>query len=109
VGDVGEHKLGEVGNVHIVGEVLAEAGKGEAGEQVLGWVSTEGKCPLSQGDHHRQGVHCEQGIHGCQHSLYQCNTNIFNYSNIRILGGEYFVFKYEYLFSSLGRKYIITA
>jgi hypothetical protein len=41
VGDVGEHKLGEVGDVHIVGEVLAEAGKDEAGEQVLGWVSRE--------------------------------------------------------------------
>jgi hypothetical protein len=42
VGDVGEHKLGEVGGVHVVGEVLAEAGKGEVGEQVLGGVSTEG-------------------------------------------------------------------
>jgi hypothetical protein len=31
----------------------------------------------------------------------QCNTNIFNYSNIQILGGEYFVFEYEYLFSSV--------
>ena len=74
MGDVGEHKLGEVGDVHVVGEVLAEAGKGEAGEQVLGRVSTEGKCPLSQGDHHRQGVHCKQGVHGCQHSLYRGET-----------------------------------
>ena len=40
MGDVGEHKLGEVGGVHVVGEVLAEAGKGEVGEQVLGGVST---------------------------------------------------------------------
>jgi hypothetical protein len=31
----------------------------------------------------------------------QCNTNIFDYSNIRILGGEYLVFEYEYLFSSV--------
>ena len=31
----------------------------------------------------------------------QCNTNIFDYSNIQILGGEYFVFEYEYLFSSI--------
>ena len=38
MGDVGEHKLGEVGGVHVVGEVLAEAGKGEVGEQVLGGV-----------------------------------------------------------------------
>ena len=36
----------------------------------------------------------------------QCNTNIFEYSNIRILGGEYFVFDYEYLFSSV-RIYLI--
>ena len=58
VGDVGEHVLGEVGDVHIVGEVLAEAG-----EQVLGRVSTEGKRPLSQSNHHRQGVHSRQGVH----------------------------------------------
>ena len=36
MGDVGEHKLGEVGGVHVVGEVLAEAGKGKVGQQVLG-------------------------------------------------------------------------
>ena len=41
MGDVGEHKLGEVGGVHVVGEVLAEAGKGEVGEQVLGGVAEE--------------------------------------------------------------------
>ena len=32
VGVVGEHIIGGVGDLHIVGEVLAEAGKGEVGE-----------------------------------------------------------------------------
>ena len=36
----------------------------------------------------------------------QCNSNIFDYSNIRILGGEYFVFEYEYCFSPV-RIYLI--
>jgi hypothetical protein len=31
----------------------------------------------------------------------QCSTNIFDYSNIKILGGEYLVFEYEYLFSAV--------
>ena len=31
----------------------------------------------------------------------QCDTNIFYYLNIQILGGEYFVLEYEYLFSSV--------
>jgi hypothetical protein len=34
-------------------------------------------------------------------SILQCNTNIFDYLNIRILRGEYLVFEYEYLFSSI--------
>jgi hypothetical protein len=57
-GDGGEHALGEVDDVHIVGEVLADAGNGEVSEQVVGRVATEGKCPLSQSNHHGQGVHC---------------------------------------------------
>jgi hypothetical protein len=36
----------------------------------------------------------------------QCNTNIFDYSNIRILSGQYFVFENEYLFSFV-RIYLI--
>ena len=62
MGDVGEHKLGEGGNVHVIGEVLAEAGKGEAGEQVLGsLVRVSVRC--WQGVHCRRGVHCKQGVH----------------------------------------------
>ena len=43
-----------------------------------------------------------KSLGGC----WQCNTNIFDYSNIQILGGKYFLFKYEYLFSSV-RIYLI--
>ena len=56
MGDVGEHKLGEVGDVHIVGDVLAGASQGEAGEQVLGSL-------VRASVHCRQGFHCRQGVH----------------------------------------------
>ena len=31
-----------------------------------------------------------------QYKLNQCNTNIFEYSNIRIIATEYYIFEYEY-------------
>jgi hypothetical protein len=41
------------------------------------------------------------------HIDWQCNTNIFDYLNIWILGGEYFIFEYKYLFSSV-QRYLIS-
>ena len=65
MGDVGEHKLGEVGGVHVVGEVLAEAGKGKVGQQVLG----------------RASVHCHEAtIIGKVSTV--SRTSSFNWSSI---------------------------
>ena len=38
-----------------------------------------------------------EGAEGVQAvGSYQCNTNIFEYSNIRIIATEYYIFEYEY-------------